>query len=462
MKEKKDIEVDCCSAVASDGESKPIKKRKRPKIFNLSAISIIACDCLQSIISIFINLFFTSKVLKSGVGDGGEGISTNIIKIGIFFVLEYAVLSLSYFFSGHVLKRIKKSIFVSIGSVLLAVVVLMIYLLGDKVTSFTYIPIVGVVLGVAWGFFSSGYYNLTAETISSKHQVRFFAVKRIMLQVCSIAFPIAIGFIADIPDVGFEIATFVMFGISALLIFFSFLIKPKTSYELSFNLKQFWKYMWKNRKDTKPLWLVYVANFFRGSYDCFTKLITILVMITLGSNGILGTLQSVFTACSLITLFFYLKFYRKKRAPKFIIPTIVLVACSIVGVLVATNSVTIIIFYAVYTILNVILMSISDSRRSGVVRVLSLHSHIMESHATGEFFTGAGRVLTTVCLLLAGVFDNLVGTGSTIFLKITIAIVCATYVMFGVSLMWLEKSLVKQDEEFLKVHANEVIEKTED
>ena len=142
-------------------------------------------------------------------------------------------------------------------------------------------------------------------------------------------------------------------------------------------------------------------------------------------------------------------------------PTIALVACAIVAIFCATNRVTIIIFYAVYSILNVILMSISDSRRSGVVRQLSLHSHILEHTAIAEFFLGAGRVLSTIMILLSGIFDNLRG-GGTLFLKLAIGFVCVMYIFYGITLIWLEKSLIKQDEKFRALHADEKIEKAED
>lgn len=430
---------------------------KRNKIFDLSAISIIACDCLQAVICIFIDLFFISKVLKDpNVSD----VSVNIIKIGLFYVVYYLVLASSYSISGFALKKINKSLFVSLGSICLTVVVIMVYLLGDKVTTFTFVPVIAVVYGIGFGLFSSGYNNLTAETISSKHQVRFFAVKKIMFQATYIIFPITLGLITDKLD--FSFLALIMLIICAFLITFSFLIRPKKVYKLSFNLINFGKEMKENKKNTKPLWLVYVTNFFRGaSYDCFTTLITILVMQTFNSNTSLGMFQSIFTGISLLTMFFYLKFYRKKRAAKFIIPTVTLVACTIVGIICATNEITIITFYAVYAILNVILMSVSDSRRSGVVRVLSMHSHILESNAFAEFFLGAGRIFSSILLLLAGVFDGLMG-GGTIFLKVVIALVCLMYVMYGVSLVWLENSLIKQDEEFKKVHIAEEIEKVED
>ena len=113
------------------------------------------------------------------------------------------------------------------------------------------------------------------------------------------------------------------------------------------------------------------------------------------------------------------------------------------------------------SILNVILMSISDSRRSGVVRMLSLHSHILEHTAVAEFYLGAGRVASSILILCAGAFDGLVGGGSA-FLKVALGIVCVMYVLYGVSLIFVEKAHIKQDEQFKKEHANEVIEKTEE
>lgn len=430
------------------------RRRISKKIFNLSAISIIACDCLQAVITIFIDSFLIAQILHNSANTMAE----NIVDVAIFYIVNYTVLGISYAFSGYALRKINKSIFVSIGAVLLTLVIVMVYLIGDQLS--TFVPLLAAVYGLAWSFFSSGFNNLTAETISSKHQVRFFAVKRMMFQITYIIFPITLGVIID--KVDFSFMAIIMLAICVALIVFSFLIRPKKAYRQSFNLTKFVKYLRENKEDTKPLVNVYISNFFRGaSYDCFTTIITILVMKTFGSNTSLGMFQSIFTACSLITMFFYLKYYRKKRAGKFIIPTIVLVSCSIVGILCATNKVTIVIFYAVYVILNVILMAISDSRRSGVVRTLSLHSHILESNAIAEFFLAAGRILSSVVLLAAGLLDNTTG-GGTLFLKIAVGYVCLMYVLYGLSIIRLEKSLIKQDERFRTAHAAEVIEKVED
>lgn len=428
---------------------------KKQKIFGLSGVSIIACDCLQAVICIFVDLFFVSQILKNP----GQNVFFNIMTVGIFYVVYYIVLTTFYSFTGFALKKINKSIFVSLGSILLTVVVLMIYLLGDKL--FAFAPLVAVVYGCGFGLFSPAYNGLTTETISSKHQVKFFAVKKMAFQLTYIIFPVSFGLIID--KVGFGTMALIMLAICAALVTFSFLIKPQKSFDQTFCLRKFGRYLKENKKETKPLRLVYLSNFFRGaSYDCFTTLTTILVIVTFASNTSLGMFQSIFTGCSLLTLLFYLKFYRKKRVKAFILPTIIAVACTIIAILCCTNKVTIVLFYGIYVTFNVILMSISDSRRSGVVRQLSLHSHILESNAYAEFALGSGRIFSSVLIVFAGLFDGMLNRTNFVFLKLALALVCVMYVMYGVSLMWVEKALIAQDNEFRQVHINEVVEKTED
>ena len=102
---------------------------KKRKIFDLSAISIIACDCLQGIILIFVDLFLVANILKNN--SFGQDISYNIIQIGLFYTIYYATLGLSYLWTGYFLKNHNKSIFVSIGSIGLTGVILFIYFLMD-------------------------------------------------------------------------------------------------------------------------------------------------------------------------------------------------------------------------------------------------------------------------------------------------------------------------------------------
>lgn len=435
---------------------------RKSKIFNLSSISIVVCECIQYAVIIFIDLFFVSNILRND--SLGQSVNYNIIQIGIFYLIYYAILGFSYFLTGYYLKKHNKSVFVSIGAIGYTITILLIYFLENSLM--TFLPLIAVIYGLSFSFFSSGYNNLTSETISSKHQVRFFAVKRIALQCVYIVLPITFGFIDSID---FSIITIIMVILCVVLVVFSFLIKPKQVYKLSFNIPKFYKYLKNNKQSTEPLKFVYLSNFFRGaSYDCFTTLLTILVYITMRSSTTLGILQSVFTLCSIVTMFLYLRYYRKKRAKSFIFPSIILIAIVAVAIISVASlgeaifEIVVIVFYGVYTILNVIIMSISDSRRASVVRILSLHSHILESTAIMEFSLALGRIMSTVLIILAGVFDELVGLDTHIFLLVVFGIVAVLYIFYGLMLYFIERSLIRQDEQFHKVHVNELFEKVED
>ena len=431
--------------------------KRKSKIFDLSAISIIVCDSIQWTLLIFVDLFLISNVLK----DGNYDFSYKIIHIGLFYIIYYSVLGLSYLFTGYYLKNHNKSVFVSIGAFGFTIVIVLIYFLRDQLI--TFLPLIAFLYGLCFCFYSPGYHNLTSETISSKHQVRFFAVKRIIVQIVYIVFPTMFGLIDE--HIDFSVVIIIMAILCVALIVFSFLIKPKKVYKLSFNLRKFGNYLRNHKQSAEPLKFVYLSNFFRGaSVDCFTTLLTILVWIGAQSTSTLGMLQSVFTLLSIITLFLYLRYYRKKRSKTFLFPCFIIVAVSTLGIILTegTSMIAITIFYAVYTTLNVIYISLSDSRKASVVRVLSLHSHILESTAFMELSLASGRVFSSIMIVLAGVFDGLIGSDLNIFLLVTVGVVTVIYIFFGLSLYWIEKSLIRQDEQFHKLHVNELFEKVED
>ena len=116
-------------------------------VFNLSGISIIACDCLQAVICIFIDLFFVSKILNTAdLSAERVNMSHQIITIGAFYAIDYLCIIFSYLINGHILRKINKSIFVSIGAILLAAVVLLVYFLQDNLM--TFVPLIATIYGM--------------------------------------------------------------------------------------------------------------------------------------------------------------------------------------------------------------------------------------------------------------------------------------------------------------------------
>ena len=79
-----------------------------------------------------------------------------------------------------------------------------------------------------------------------------------------------------------------------------------------------------------------------------------------------------------------------------------------------------------------------------------------------ELSLAGGRVFSSFLLVLAGLFDGLIGTNLNIFLLVTVGVVGVLYIFFGLSLYWIERSLIRQDDQFHKMHVNELYEKVED
>lgn len=423
------------------------------KIFDVSAISLIVCECVQTIIKIFVDLFLVSKIYACDIS-----VSLKITYIALFYIIQFTLTGLPFLFNGYILRIINKSLFVSIGAVFLTSSVLLVYLFGvagDNIL-LSYTPIIAVVYGVGYNFFSSGYGALQGETISSKHQVKFAAVKKIGGQVVSVLFPVTFGLIVD--NLSFSYLSLIMIALCIVLVVFSFFIKPKVKYNLEFDFKKFGKYVKERKSEVEPLKFVYLSDFFRGaSYDSLVVLSTIFVIRAFDSNTSLGLLSSIFTLCSIVVLFVYLKFYRKHRAVHFILPACVLVAFSTISVCFSFNRIVVAIFYAAFAILNVILLSISDARRRGsLARLLSMHNHILEVNALCEISLLIGRVLSMLIILFYGIFNM------EWILYFAIVFVSLMYVCFGISLILLEKSLIRQDEKYKEAHSNENYEKSEE
>ena len=54
------------------------------------------------------------------------------------------------------------------------------------------------------------------------------------------------------------------------------------------------------------------------------------------------------------------------------------------------------------------------------------------------------------------------GDNFTLFLLIALAIVGVIYVLYGISVIQMEKSLIEQDKAFTEAHVGEAFEKNED
>ena len=167
---------------------------KEKKAFDLNSFSLIACETIQVIIKIFIDLFFVSKIYSCGAS-----VSTKIMYIALFYIIQFVLTGIPFLFSGHLLVRINKSIYVSIGAILLTATVLLVYIfgLGGESDLLTYTPLIAVIYGLGYTFFSAGHGALQGEVVNSEKLIKFSALKKIIGQVVTVLFPVSFGLIID-------------------------------------------------------------------------------------------------------------------------------------------------------------------------------------------------------------------------------------------------------------------------
>lgn len=422
-------------------------EKKCDKTFDLNATSLIVCETVQVIIKIFIDLFFVSKIYACSAD-----VYQKILYIALFYIIQFTLTGIPFLVSGHILVRIKKSIYISIGAVLLTVTVLLVYIFGNigEGMLLSYVPLIGAIYGIGYTFYSAGHGALQGECVVAKHQIRFSAVKKIVGQVASVLFPVTFGLIVD--NLNFSYLSLIMIALCVIMVVFSFLITPKQKFDTDFSFKNYRKYLQEHKEIRKPLLLTYISDFFRGaSYDTIVVLMVLFTIRAYGSNTSLGLLTSVFTLCSIVLLLFYLKFYRKRRATYFVAPVVMLVCICAIILCVSTTQTTVAIFYAVFTTFNVVLISISDARRrGGIARALEMDGQLLEVNAICENVLLLGRILTMFVLVLCGLLK------SDIMLYVSLGVACFMYIGFGISIILLEKSLRK---EVLQIQKNKSEEK---
>ena len=252
---------------------------------------------------------------------------------------------------------------------------------------------------------------------------------------------------SSISAMGFSVVAIIMIAFTILLFVFSLFVKPNKKIEMEFKFFSFVKKVVKERKDYKLLWANYWTGFFYGfSITLIGVLFTFMVYKYTKNDFGLGTIKSIVTAISLIAMFVFLKYYRKRQAKWYtFVPMILVPICGVV-MLIWTNIYTIITFFFVYNILSVNLTSLTDMRRAGVIRMLSMHEHVLEHNALFEIPLCFARVIGFGLFAIVGYFDY-----EWMFIAL-VALVLVMYVLFCYYTYKTEKLLVEQDKQWKKEH----------
>lgn len=182
----------------------------------------------------------------------------------------------------------------------------MVALLKEKIAS--YYIYLGAFYGIVQGFFWSAGHTLIAEHIGKKAS-SFVSLKSIIDKFLKIIFPLVFGISIEYTSFSY-IAKIIVF-LSLLQFAFSLLITNKQHLSTQkYSLKEFYR---KFKGNTK-LHIYYKMNACDGivSYLLDT-LITILIVMTFQTTLQLGFLTTLFSVCSILSVFLYQKYVKRKE-----------------------------------------------------------------------------------------------------------------------------------------------------
>ena len=417
-------------------------RKTKAGIFTLSTSSLMICECLITIVTIFLDTFLVSKLLKLTPGEYGG--------ISIFNFIYYVMMGITVFAMGPILRKVNKSLFLGIGSLLLAGLFVTVYLLGDGIIN--WIWLLGVLSGVATGVFYAGFNNLITDVISSKHQTIYFSVKNILVFLTKTLFPLVLGSIIDLGS--FPLMCVIITVICVLIFVFSFLIKTKKNNTKTFNIINYLKILTSKNEDIKPLKTLYISAIFRGlSFDIIATTLTVLIFLNSGGSDFkIGLIQTIFTATQLISTLIFMKTYHKKRSAWFIFGGLSLIVAASIPVFFMHDIVTLLVFYGVYMFFRIFITTITDMRKGTIIRLLSMHSHSIEYNSVYSLFYGVIRGCSYLLFLLYLVMPEMT------MISIILGVNILAYIGYGITLYIMEQQLIKQDEKWKKEHPVEVIQ----
>jgi len=400
------------------------------EVFTLSSISVIVTECIFNLVSIFIDTFLIARILTFT--------GYNLYYLGLFYAITFFVMMVFAILLNYTLKYIKLNYYLSLGAIFIMATVLVVYFLSET-QLLEYMPLLAFCYGFGNAAFYVGHNNLSTYAVRSRYQIRFFSVKKSSVILIKTIVPLVLG--TSITTMGFNVVAIIMAVFTLFLLVFSLLIKPDRKYQIKFKYFSYIKKIIKDKQKYKLLWHNYISGFLYGcSITELTMLFTYFVIKSFdGSNLYLGLAKTAMMVLAFINTLIFLKFYRKRRAKFFTMLPLIIVPIAGVIMTLLMNSYTILIFYTLYNIFVVIIESLTDMRRAGIIRLLSMHDDVIEHNAVYYSTQCLSRTIFFVLIMLAGLFD------SQVFLIVLLFVFFANFVLMCINTYYTEKLLIEQD-----------------
>ena len=212
------------------------------------------------------------------------------------------------------------------GIIVKSIFVLFIVLLKNNISSY-YISI-AIFYGISEALYWSAYGLMNIEVVENSNRQKYTVISRILSKSLSILLPVILGTTIELTS--FTNIAIYIFALTVLQIAVSFLIDSNKfnsqGKSEKYNLKEFIKSLSTTQKE-KVKNITKLAFLYGLMMDTIRVLIVVITIMTFKTSIDLGILTTIFSMCTMFSLFLLNKFYNKTHAK------ILLSYCSIVAFL---------------------------------------------------------------------------------------------------------------------------------
>lgn len=366
-----------------------------------SSVSLMTCDLINTIISLFGETFLVAYFLQIS--------NENIVQVSTYYIIVYALLGLGNVLLGNILKSNPKNrvILYRISIIVKSIYILLIVLFKEDISQ--YFIIFAISYGMAEALYWSAHDVMNIEIVDNMNRKKYMTTKRILGKVVNIVIPIVLGTSIELTS----------FGNMAIYIFVLTLIQIIISLNIDTNrfknnenkekysLKKYIKEISAGQK--KKLNKLYILAFLYGiMMDTIRVLVVVITIMTFKTSLNLGILTTIFSICSMISLYAFNRLYRGKYAKSLLTICSILVVLGVLGLILNINRTTLIIYNFTYSITIYILEVMFKIKSDDIVREYHIEKWLVEYHTFIEGFMDIGRITGFLLMLLIGSLNNIV------------------------------------------------------
>lgn len=249
--------------------------------------SIFVINILKNIISVYFDTFFVLYFFQVA--------NYEVIPLAKYYITLYFFIGIGFLLIRKSMKKNIKVPYFQLGISMQALYIALIMLLKDKIIN--YIFLVGIVKGLADGFYYYPKNILDSEKISNENRQKFSGIVNTIYKITSIIIPLCLGVLLTFmsyTDLGkiFFILFIIMFLIS-------FWINDEKHYDKKFEMSKFLKLI-KNNNSIKNSLLVPILSGLTYSSGVMGLIITIYKINVFKTNLNLGFVDSITATLSLL------------------------------------------------------------------------------------------------------------------------------------------------------------------